>query len=94
MKIWMRRIVKARREGFEGEMVAEMVAALNHYANGLAEWCKENVPRRDLPLAIAAMESALGMMKEVELDNIERKMLEATQKMTAVVAVKRGKEQE
>ena len=54
MKIWMRRIVKARREGFEGEMVGEMVAALNYYVNKFAGWCVENVPKQDLTQAIAA----------------------------------------
>ena len=90
METWVRKIANSGVENLD----RTLTAALNHYANGLAEWCKENVPRRDLPLAIAAMERTLGMMKEVELDNIERKILEATQKMTAVVAVKRGQEQE
>lgn len=90
MEAWARKIANSEVE----DVGRTLIAALNHYANGLAEWCKENVPRQDLALAIAAMENALGMMKEVELDDDERNILEETQKMTALVAVKWGEERE
>lgn len=90
METWVRKIANSGVENLD----RTLTAALNHYANGLAEWCKENVPRRDLPLAIAAMERTLGMMKEVEMDDDEREILEVTQKMVTGVAVKRGKERE
>ena len=90
MKIWMRRIVKAGREGFEGEMVAE----LNYYANRFAGWCVENVPKQDLPLAIAAIENALEIMKEVELNETGRDIVETTRNITATIAIQVKKEQE
>ena len=90
METWVRKIANSEVE----DVGRTLTAALNHYANGFAEWCVENVPKRDLPLAIAAMERALGMMKEMELNDDERNVLEVAQKMTAVVAVKRGKERE
>ncbi len=90
METWTRRIAKSGLEGFEGVMVA----ALNHYANSFADWCVENVPKQDLPLAIAAMESALGIMKEVELNEAGRNIVEMTRKMTATIAIQVKKEQE
>lgn len=90
METWARKLQNSEVD----DVGRTTVAALNHYANKFAGWCVENVPKQDLPLAIAAIESALGIMKEVELDDAGREIIAAVRRITAVVAVKRKKEQE
>lgn len=90
METWIRKIANSGVENLD----RTLTAARNHYANGLAEWCQENVPRRDLPLAIAAIENALEIMKEVELNETGRDIVETTRNITANIAIQVKKEQE
>lgn len=61
--------------------------ALNHYGSVFREWCMEQIPHRDLPLAIAAVEQIVEIMKSAELDDAGRNLVEIIRLLTMAVAV-------
>ena len=47
----------------------------------------EQIPRKDLPLAIAAVEQIVEMMKSAELNDVGRNLVEIIRQLTMTVAV-------
>ena len=61
--------------------------ALNHYGSAFREWCMERIHRKDLPLAIAAVEQIVEIMKSAELNDVGRDLVEIIRQLTMAVAV-------